>query len=153
MMDGVNFFGVRHLSPAAAYHLRRKLDELQPEIVLVEGPSDLDGQMKWLCSPDVRFPAAIMAYTNEAPVRSVLYPLAVYSPEIQAILWAHEHGVKCRFMDLPSDVMLAIRDLSDDTDSENADDTNAENTTEGVYSSLELLAGEDHDAFWERYFE
>ena len=39
------YFGVRHLSPAAAYHLRRALDEARPALVLVEGPSDLSDQM------------------------------------------------------------------------------------------------------------
>ena len=85
-MGEVVYFGVRHLSPAAAYHLRRVLDEAQPSVVLVEGPSDLNGQMQWLWHHDTQFPVAIMAYTNTPPVRSLLYPFAVYSPEVQAIL-------------------------------------------------------------------
>ena len=108
-MGGPVLFGVRHLSPGAAYHLRRALDEAQPRLVLVEGPSDLNGQTHWLCHPDTQFPAAIMAYTITPPVRTILYPFAVYSPEIQAILWAHAHGVECRFMDLPSPVFLALQ--------------------------------------------
>ena len=107
-MGGPALFGVRHLSPAAAFHLRRALDQAQPALVLVEGPSDLNDQMQWLCHPETRFPAAILAYTQTPPVRTLLYPLAVYSPEVQAILWAHEHGVPCRFMDLPSSVFLAL---------------------------------------------
>ena len=64
-------FGVRHLSPAAAHHLRRALDEARPSLVLVEGPSDLNDQMQWLCHPETRFPAAILAYTKEPPVRTI----------------------------------------------------------------------------------
>ena len=109
-MSGPVFFGVRHLSPAAAYHLRRALDQANPRLVLVEGPSDLSGQMEWLCHPETKFPAAILAYTKTPPVRTVLWPFAIYSPEVQAILWAHEHGVECRFMDLPSSVFLALRE-------------------------------------------
>lgn len=108
MMGGPVLFGVRHLSPAAAFQLRRALDAAAPDLVLVEGPSDLNDQMKWLCHPDTRFPAAILAYTQTPPVRTILYPFAIYSPEIQAILWAHEHGVECRFMDLPSGVFLSL---------------------------------------------
>lgn len=107
-MSGPVLFGVRHLSPAAAFHLRRALDEARPELVLVEGPSDLNGQMEWLCHPETKFPAAILAYTKTPPVRTVLWPFAVYSPEAQAILWAHEHKVECRFMDLPSSVFLGF---------------------------------------------
>ena len=138
------YFGVRHLSPAAAFHLRKQLDEVKPELVLVEGPSDLNDQMQWLCHPDTRFPAAILAYTKTPPVRTILYPLAVYSPEVQAILWASEHKVSCRFMDLPSSVFLAMQEQEGD---ENVQ------ATESVYEKLELLTGEEHDTFWERNFE
>ena len=112
-MKTPTFFGVRHLSPAAAFHLRRALDQAQPRLVLVEGPSDLNGQMEWLCHPSTKFPAAILAYTKTPPVRTVLWPFAIYSPEVQAILWAHEHGVECRFMDLPSSVFLAFREAEE----------------------------------------
>ena len=109
-MSGPILFGVRHLSPAAAFRVRKALDEAQPELVLVEGPSDLNGQMEWLCHPETEFPAAILAYTKTPPVHTVLWPFAIYSPEVQAILWAHEHEVECRFMDLPSSVFLALRE-------------------------------------------
>lgn len=137
------YFGVRHLSPAAAFHLRKALDEARPELVLMEGPSDLNDQMKWLCHPDTQFPAAILAYTKTPPVRTILYPLAIYSPEVQAILWAHENHVTCRFMDLPSSVFLAMQK------GEEADAP----PTESVYEKLEILTGEEHDTFWERNFE
>ena len=112
-MSHPTFFGVRHLSPAAAHRLREALDAARPELVLVEGPSDLNGQMEWLCHPETKFPAAILAYTKTPPVRTVLWPFAVYSPETQAILWAYEHGVECRFMDLPSSVFLALREAEE----------------------------------------
>ena len=41
-------YGVRHLSPAGAVHLRRFLDEVDPEVVLIEGPSDATDQLKHL---------------------------------------------------------------------------------------------------------
>ena len=143
-MGEPTYFGVRHLSPSAAFYLRKRLDEVKPELVLVEGPSDLSDQMKWLCNPDTRFPAAILAYTKTPPVRSILYPLAIYSPEVQAILWAKEHGVPCRFMDLPSSVFLAMQEV---------DGAEGIQATESIYEKLEMLAGEEHDTFWERNFE
>lgn len=149
-MSGPVLFGVRHLSPAAAYHLRRALDEAKPELVLVEGPSDLDGQMHWLCHPEARFPIAILAYTQTPPVRTILYPFAIYSPEVQAILWAHAHGVPCRFMDLPSSVFLA---LEPEVPGPDVQEEEEQQTTESVYRRLETLTGEEHDAFWERRFE
>ena len=145
-MDGPVLFGVRHLSPAAAFHLERALEACRPQLVLVEGPSDLNDQMHWLCRPETRFPAAILAYTREPPVRTILYPLAVYSPELRAILWAREHGAACRFMDLPSGAMLALEEAGEDREE-------PEENTEWVYRKLEERTGEEHDTFWERSFE
>lgn len=131
---------MRHLSPAAAWHLRRTLDEVRPRLILVEGPSDFSDQMDWMCHPDTVLPAAMLAYTRESPVRTILYPFAVYSPEYQAILWAHQNGVECRFMDLPSSVFLAFdTDEPEDSDETPAVDTP---TTEWVYHRLETLSGE-----------
>ena len=155
-MGGPVLFGIRHLSPAAAFHLRRALDETRPRLVLVEGPSDLNAQMHWLCHPETEFPTAIMSYTTQPPVRTILYPFAVYSPEIQAILWAHEHGVPCRFMDLPSPVFLALQAAEEEIALEEAQEDGggeAPMASESVYRRLETLTGEDHDNFWERTFE
>ncbi|MCI8554719.1 MAG: hypothetical protein HFJ80_07240 [Clostridiales bacterium] len=159
-MGGPVLFGVRHLSPAVAFQLRRALDKAQPALVLVEGPSDLNDQMPWLCHPETRFPAAILAYTRKPPVRTILYPFAIYSPEVQAILWAREHGVECRFMDLPSSVFLALEPErlpppgEEGKDGEEGESTgDNDRTTESVYRRLELFTGEDHDTFWERTFE
>ena len=156
-MGGPVLFGIRHLSPAAAFHLRRALDETRPRLVLVEGPSDLNDQMHWLCHPETEFPTAIMSYTAQPPVRTILYPFAVYSPEIQAILWAHEHGVPCRFMDLPSPVFLALQaaeeEIALEEDQEDGREEEAPMVSESVYRRLETLTGEDHDTFWERTFE
>ncbi|MCI8422324.1 MAG: hypothetical protein HFF50_02160 [Lawsonibacter sp.] len=164
-MGGPVLFGVRHLSPAAAHALLQALDEARPRLVLVEGPCDLNDQMHWLCHQETQFPAAILAYTSQPPVRTILYPLAVYSPELQAILWARQHGVECRFMDLPSSVFLAFREaeaggMPQEAPSERepsppqaeAEEAGS-HTTESVYRRLETLTGEEHDAFWERTFE
>lgn len=106
-------FGVRHLSPAGAYHLRDFLDEIQPKRILVEGPSDFTKLIPDLTGPNVKPPVAVMAYTLQSPISSILYPFAVYSPEYQALLWARENECDCRFMDLPSGVFLALQDLKE----------------------------------------
>ncbi len=102
-------FGIRHLSPAGAYFVRKFLDKTVPELVLIEGPSDFTELLEDLGKKEVKPPVAVMAYTSELPVQTVLYPFAVYSPEYQAILWAKEHGCACRFCDLPSEVFLGLR--------------------------------------------
>lgn len=84
-------FGVRHLSPACSLHLSAFLDQLQPQVVLIEGPSDCSDFIEAIVSAELTPPFAIMAYTDTTPVRSVLYPFACYSPEYVAMQWAYAH--------------------------------------------------------------
>lgn len=142
------FFGVRHLSPAGAWHLRRLLDARKPKLVLIEGPSDLTGQLHHLTAPETRPPIAILAYTADLPVRTILYPLAEYSPEYQAIEWAFAHKVPCRFIDLPSGAFLAMQAARQ------ACAQGEEDGTTAVYRKLNALSGEDdYETFWEHVIE
>ena len=102
-------FGVRHLSPGAAHHLLAFLEETNPDAVLIEGPSDASALMASLAAEGVHPPVALLAYTGEPPIETVMYPLAGYSPEFQAIRWAVERGRILRFIDLPSGMLLSLR--------------------------------------------
>lgn len=137
------YYGVRHLSPACAYYVREFLVRTKPKAVLIEGPSDLSGLIEGLCSPKVRLPAAILAYTTDSPVRTVMYPMAEFSPEYQAMLWAVTNGIPVEFCDLPSGSLLC---------GEKEDEKEAQES-ESVYSRLEKLTGLDTDTFWEYRFE
>lgn len=140
-------FGIRHLSPAGAWHLRQFLTEKKPRLVLVEGPSDLNEQLGNITRPETKPPIAILAYTKEAPVRTILYPFAEYSPEYQAISWCREQGTECRFIDLPSDVFLALP-------SGRRDGSEGEEERMSAYELLDRQTGEDgHETFWERVME
>src|SRR5712691_1221952 len=110
-----HIFGVRHLSPAAAWHLRQLLDRVRPKLVLIEGSDDADQLIPHIVSTKSKLPIAILAYTADAPVRTFVYPLATYSPEYQALIWCQEHKAKARFMDLPSSVFLGLMDRDDGT--------------------------------------
>jgi hypothetical protein len=115
MASAPHIFGVRHLSPAAAWHLRELLDRVRPKLVLIEGSDDADQLIPHIVSPKSRLPIAILAYTADAPVRTFVYPLATYSPEYQALIWCQENKAKARFMDLPSSVFLGLMDRDDGT--------------------------------------
>ena len=58
--EHVIIFGIRHLSPAVTWHLRRLLDEVQPQAVLVEGPSDFTEELGHLVSQGTKPPVAVM---------------------------------------------------------------------------------------------
>jgi hypothetical protein len=156
-------FGVRHLSPAAAHHLRTVLDELKPSAVLVEGPSDATDHVKHLAHKDTTPPVALLAYTDARPVRSILYPLAAYSPEWVALTWALHNKAVVRFIDLPAAVFLELHQITKQPDEEDDGASPAkqrpasEHTRaylDDPYETIARLSGEpDHETWWERHFE
>jgi Family of unknown function (DUF5682) len=167
-------FGVRHFSPAGALHLRRFLDEVQPAVVLIEGPADATLQLKHLVHEKTRPPVAVLAFTRTRPVRTIVYPLAAYSPEWVALRWALEHHRSVRFVDLPAAVFLELHRREEEAAVEVAraaavagaatapagegdaeahrDDTLA--YLDDPYEAVARLSGEvDHATWWERHFE
>lgn len=157
-MSGVNFFGIRHLSPAGAFYLEKYLDGIRPQTVLIEAPSDFEDTSADIVRAQTKPPFAILAYTAHAPVRTILYPFAEYSPEYRAILWCKRNGAEFRFMDLPSETFLALYEkrLAEESADENAPPEHNAGEERGlsVYDRLDILSGEgSHDTFWERTLE
>jgi hypothetical protein len=170
----INVFGVRHLSPAGAWHLRRYLDRLRPELVLIEGLADANELIQHVTRAGTKPPIALLAYTDTLPVRTLIYPLARYSPEFQAMAWAAENEVPVEFIDLPSDIFLALQDIEEELRAERR--KKAAEEAEGkeepaeatppppgpppldrpvsVYEQYAKRAGEaDYETYWERHFE
>lgn len=87
-MTGVHLFGVRHHGPGCARSLRRALEALAPDCVLVEGPPECD-ELLWAVTADgMQPPVALLGYCPDEPMRAVYYPFAEFSPEWQALSWA-----------------------------------------------------------------
>ena len=108
----LHVFGIRHHGPGCARSLIAALDELQPDVVVVEGPADAEEALSWVANEGLKPPVALLLYPPDEPARGVYYPLTVFSPEWQAFRWATSHGVPIRLMDLPQANHLAIqRDL------------------------------------------
>jgi hypothetical protein len=174
----INVFGVRHLSPMGAWQLRHYLNQVQPDIVLIEGLNDANDLIPDMTRAATRPPIAILAYTDSLPVRTLVYPLATYSPEYQAIKWAKDNDVAVEFIDLSSEHFLGLQDLdielferarhdaaarAKDPDSK-PDAAEPEGVPElpttvpeprrSIYERWAELAGEsDYDTYWERHYE
>src|SRR5262245_27265576 len=171
-----NVFGVRHLSPMGAWQLRAWLDEVQPKVVLIEGLTDATELIPDMTRKATRPPIAILAYTDSLPVRTLVYPLATYSPEYQAIVWAQEHNAEVEFIDLTSEHFLGLQDLEIELlEKARREATEKEESAEGkenepaeapqptsaipeprrsLYERCAELAGErDYETYWERHYE
>jgi hypothetical protein len=164
----INVFGVRHLSPMGAWQLRQYLERSQPNLVLIEGLDDATDLLPDVTRKQTQPPIAILAYTTTLPVRTLVYPFARYSPEYQAICWAHAHDVPVEFFDLPSDVFLGLQDAelqglekkrreareSSPSKDEPLDPVGVPEPRRSLYQQIADRAGErDYDTYWERHFE
>jgi hypothetical protein len=149
----------------AALDVRRFLDEKDPKSVFIEGPSDATDQLKHLAHAKTKPPVALLAFTKSRPVRTIVYPLAAYSPEWVALRWALEKKREVRFIDLPASVFLELHRLDEEKTQalreslaeqeeppQQLDDSQA--YIADPYEAIAELAGEpDHDTWWERHFE
>ncbi len=149
-----HYFGIRHFSPACAYYLMEFLEKINPELLLIEGPSDMSGLIEQLCAKGTILPVAMLAYTDEPPIRTVLYPFAEYSPEYQGIIWAKTHGVQVRFCDIPSGCALEYyARRAEEEEAEGSENEPDPQERESVYERIEQMTGLDNDSFWEYNFE
>ncbi|MCA9040350.1 MAG: hypothetical protein KDA65_08395, partial [Planctomycetaceae bacterium] len=141
-----------------------------PRLVLIEGLADANDLIPDITRKETNPPIAILAYTATLPVRTLVYPLARYSPEYQALVWAQENDVEAGFIDLPSDIFLALQGLREgtgETDDGDLNDESGENSEESaesviseserpvsIYDRYATRAGEpDYETYWERRFE
>jgi len=100
-MAAPHLFGIRHHGPGCARSLVRAFDALRPDCVLIEGPSEAEGQLQSVAAEGMCPPVALLSYCPDEPRLAVYHPFAEFSPEWQALRWAVAGNVPARFIDLP----------------------------------------------------
>lgn len=105
----LHVYGIRHHGPGCARGLRQALDELSPDVVVMEGPADAQDALAWAAHADMKPPVALLIYPPDEPRRGVYFPLAVFSPEWQTLQWAASKNIPVRLMDLPESHQFAIQ--------------------------------------------
>ncbi len=145
---------------------------MRPKVVLIEGLDDADALIPDMTRKGTKPPIAILAYTDSQPVRTLVYPVARYSPEYQALKWADEHDARAEFIDLPSDIFLGLQDVEaermerlrkkaeEDAEAKEPKDAIPPQNLwrpergESIYQRIAARCGEpDYDTYWERRFE
>lgn len=107
--------GIRHHGPGSARSVLGALEEVEPDLLLIEGMPELDDLLPLADRPDLVPPVAGLVYVKDDPRRAVFSPLADFSPEWVALRWATARGVPVRFADLPAVHWLALTEEADDT--------------------------------------
>ncbi len=158
VLGSINYFGVRHLSPSSSYHLIEFLEKVQPKAILIEGPIDANSLINDIVSNKVTLPIAILAYTNQLPINSVIYPFAEYSPEYQGLLWAKKNNLFVSFIDLPTNISITkYRKDELEEDEEIKAQENLTTYYKKSNNAYNYLASsfheENYDEYWESNFE
>jgi hypothetical protein len=97
----VDLFGIRHHGPGSARALASALRDLEPDLVLIEGPPEAD-KVVGLATEEMEPPVALLAYAVDDATTAAFWPFAEFSPEWQAIRYGLTHEVPVRFCDLPA---------------------------------------------------
>lgn len=105
----VHLLGIRHHGPGSARSVLHSLDELQPDVLLVEAPADVEQALGWIGDPDLVPPVSLLGWVVAEPARAAFAPFAEFSPEWQAVAWANARDVPVRAMDLPlANTLVAV---------------------------------------------
>ena len=159
LLAQVHVFPVRHHSPRTSAVLAAFLDEVSPELVLVEGPEDATGIIDVLVDRETRPPVAVLGYRTDGISGSSLWPFAAYSPEYVALSWARKRGREAAFIDVSTGCALAsYAGMTGAVDIEEGEEGEGETERGGlgfdVHEACARARGfRSFEEFWEASFE
>lgn len=157
----LEILGIRHHGPGSARSVGRALDALDPEVVVIEGPPELDAIAALAGHASMRPPVAALVYVPDDPRRAVFYPMAVFSPEWVALRWALAKGRLVRFADLPSANRLALDaegppataglpvEGEEHSDSSGLDGPTVQEYPDAIGALAAAAGYDDHERWWE----
>lgn len=105
----IHLLGIRHHGPGSCRNVVNYLQELQPDLILLEGPPEAEALLSCVENPQMVPPVALLAYQPDEPQNAVFYPFAEFSPEWQTMRYAAQNGIPLRFFDLPLIHSMALR--------------------------------------------
>lgn len=167
---------IRHHSPQCSRQLQQLIQQHQPDIILVEGPSEAQHLLPFMLDSAAKPPLAIYNYvidnndqeeTNTEANSDVTslsaaehyrcyVPFSEMSPEWVAIQASKYHGIECEFIDLPYVNRLYLSDNNQDyCDDNEAHIYHDKFLSQNPYidSLLKQSQSPDFDTWWERHFE
>ncbi len=107
----VHILGIRHHGVGSAQQVLKRLEELKPDIVLVEGPPEINEMLSLIGKEGMVPPVALMLYNIDVPKESVFYPFAEYSPEWVASKYANKNGIPVKALDLPANLSFNLKNI------------------------------------------
>ncbi|MFT3881238.1 MAG: DUF5682 family protein [Gemmatales bacterium] len=156
--------GIRHHGSGCARSLLTALDEIKPDVIVMEGPADAEEILSQAGHEQMKPPVAMLLYPPDEPRRGVYYPLAEFSPEWQAMQWSLKNKITMRLMDLPQTMQLAKEEGEDmgegeapaeltEPESQQHEEEEPHWRTDPIAVLAEAAGFADHELWWEQQVE
>jgi len=163
----IHLLGIRHHGPGSSKSLLKALQEIKPDVILLEGTEESDELLKHIANPELKPPVAMLIYNPKDLGQAVYYPFTEFSPEWQTIKYALSHKVPVVNFDLPQAIRFGLttapseqeprseKGTQDGSDSEEkVENFNYELIRRDPLGYMARLAGyEDSERWWEVTFE
>lgn len=71
----IHLLGIRHHGPGSCRNVLEYLQELQPDLILLEGPAEAETLLPCVLNEQMEPPVALLAYQPDQPQNAVFYPV------------------------------------------------------------------------------
>lgn len=135
----IHLLGIRHHGPGSCRNVLEYLQELKPDLILLEGPAEAEALLPCALNEQMEPPVALLAYQPDQPQNAVFYPFAEFSPEWQTICYAMRNEVPLRFFDLPlaHSMALSQKPAKEEKEETPQDEPEGQETTQEVIAETE----------------
>ena len=107
-MSEICLLGIRHHGPGSAYSVRQALAEIQPDLILIEGPVEAEALLPLAADEAMVPPVALLLYAEDDLRDAAFYPYVAFSPEWQALQFGLANAIPIRMIDLPHKHHVAL---------------------------------------------
>ncbi len=107
-MSEIYLLGIRHHGPGSAYSVRQALAEIQPDLILIEGPVEAEALLSLATDEAMVPPVALLLYAEDDLRDAAFYPYVLFSPEWQALQFGLANAIPIRMIDLPHKHHVAL---------------------------------------------
>lgn len=154
----LHLLGIRHHGPGSAKSVEKALAAIQPDVILIEGPQELDGLLPYILDEELCPPVAALIYNPKNLHQAVYYPFTAFSPEWRTFVYAQTHQVPVLQMDLPQSLSLGLQEVPEKIAALQAQNPYPDEELKTIaYDPLgyiaELAGYTDRERWWEVMFE
>lgn len=145
-------FGIRHHGAGSASRLIEALQLFQPDTICIELPQESEALLGALSQIKFQPPIAFLFYNKKNPDHCFYLPMAVFSPEFQAIQYAFFNHIQIIPIDLPAKHSLVYANFKNNTEAE-LNKEQRKITSDPLGYLARQQGFKDTERWWDKYIE